>query len=107
MNSTKNAITDQMVEQVLNTGRDISIKVLTAPLPETIHAFVTQRDTETYWIFLNSNKSETQQAASFVHECLHIYHRDTERQDLTADQIEALRHSETVEILQELRDRKD
>jgi len=107
MNSTKNAITDQMVEQVLNTGRDISIKVLTAPLPETIHAFVTQRDTGTYWIFLNSNESETQRAASFIHECLHIYHRDTEREDLTASQIEAIRHAEVVEILKVLKDRQD
>lgn len=107
MDSTKNAITDQMVEQVLKTGRDISIKVLTAPLPDSIHAFVTQRDTEIYWIFLNSNENETQQAASFVHECLHIYHRDTEREDLTADQIEAIRHAEAVEILKVLKDRQD
>ena len=102
----KNTMSNEEFNRIKATCRNISIKLYTMDLPEGIHAFVTQWGCGTYWIFLNENENETQQTASFIHECLHIYHGDHERDDLTADQIEAIRHAEIVEVLQELRDRE-
>ena len=99
-------MTKEEFDKIRKTGREMNISVFTMDMPEAIHAFVTQRGCGKYWIFLNSAENETQRTASFIHECLHIYHGDHERDDLTADQIEAIRHAETVEVLQVLRDRE-
>ena len=102
--------TDEELRQMMETGRQIFLSIFTIDMPETIHAFSTyrgKRETkDLYWIFLNGKENETQNAASFIHECLHIYHEDHERNDLTADQIEALRHAETLAVVQELKNRE-
>lgn len=88
-----------------STARKIVIKIFKEYLPETIHAFTSQRDNATYWIFLNANESDEEQVASFIHECTHIYHEDFDS-DLNADEIEAIRHNEVKQVLEILSNRQ-
>lgn len=82
-------------------GRRITMNLHCEPAPETISGVSVRKKGagDKYLVLLNSTKSEKQRAASFLHECLHIYHQDHDREDLTTDQIEAVRHAELLEII--------
>ncbi len=61
--------------------RDIFIKLLSAEMPERIRGFCRQESAEQdgseyYIVVLNSSLPEDQQATAFLHECLHVFHRD-------------------------------
>ena len=73
--------------------------VYAAGLPESIHGFISLNAPGKYTIVLNAADPERQQTESFLHECLHIFHGDLEREDMTADQIELKRHEELETIL--------
>lgn len=98
MNSN-NAITEEQFAMIDKTRRDISITLYKTELPDTIHGFCRQRKDGKYIIFLNSAEEPAQQTATFLHECLHIYH-DDHNSELDATEIEAIRHSELLEMLE-------
>ena len=56
-------------------------------------------DSDNYMILINANRNERDQVLSFLHECLHIWHRDQDRRDLV-DEIEKERHEELRELLE-------
>lgn len=86
----------------MTSTRELSIKITHTGLPDSIHGFVSSTSPGKYHIFLNAAETDSQQAASFLHECLHIFHGDLERDDAAAGQIEAERHKELESILFEL-----
>ena len=67
------------------------VNTLLVDLPGTIKAFVTKDTDDFYTIYLNSRLSHEQNIVSFIHEMEHIENDDF-YSDLTADQIERVRH---------------
>ena len=52
-----------------------------------------------YMVCVNSNVSEDQQAAAFLHECLHIWHDDLRSNGgIPAGSLEHIRHEELKRI---------
>ena len=100
---SSNTITEKEFEAIEQTRRDITIKLYRAELPETIRGFSHQNRNGSYLIFLNSTDSQERQTATFLHECLHIFHEDHNNTDLTASQIEAIRHKEIIDMLETLK----
>lgn len=78
--------------------RQIKIRLIEQPLPAGINAALHESDNDNYIIFVNSEKTADERAAAFLHECLHIYHRDFDSTE-TADQIEHTRHNELLRLL--------
>ena len=73
--------------------RGYTIQIEKESMPVTINAFtVKQESPRRYIVALNSNKSRMRQLLALLHELGHILHRDFDRDNLTADQIEAKRH---------------
>lgn len=88
------------------TRRDINITMCRAELPEGFRGISTLKG-DKYIVVLNENMSPAEKVASFLHECLHIYHRDHYNSVTPADQIEARRHRELIEILEILKAREE
>ena len=88
------------------TRRDINMTMCRAELPETIRGISTLKG-DKYIVVLNENMTPAEKVASFLHECLHIYHRDHNNSVWTADEIEARRHRELIEILEILKAREE
>ena len=74
-----------------------NITMKLAALPETVHGVLQQTEKDTYTIFINSDQTDDERAAAFLHECLHIYHNDFASQE-SADSIEKARHAELKRI---------
>ena len=67
------------------------VNTLLVDLRGTIKAFVAKDTDDFYTIYLNSRLSHEQNIVSFIHEMEHIENDDF-YSDLTADQIERVRH---------------
>ena len=74
----------------------LQIQIKTAELPQTIHGLTTQQ-AGAYTIYINEDRTQDEQAAAFLHECLHIYHDDF-NSTRTAGEIEEERHAELKRI---------
>lgn len=70
-----------------------------AGFPQGFHGAVYPIAPGKYTILLNNTDTDQQQAESFLHECLHIYHGDLEREGVNVDRLEAERHAELATIL--------
>ena len=88
------------------TRRDINITMCRAELPEGFRGICTLKG-DKYIVVLNENLTPAEKVASFLHECLHIYHRDHNNSITPVDQIEARRHKELIEILEILKAREE
>lgn len=75
----------------------IIINLRREPLPDGLRSIVKEDAPGKYEIFLNANKGKAEQAAGFIHECLHIYHNDTSSPDDTGE-IEQQRRVELLQI---------
>lgn len=85
-------------------NRKIIIELATEPMAGNIHGGITgDPATDQYIILINSNDTEQRQAATFLHECLHIWHRD-HATSAPVDQIERERHAEIKELLRVLQE---
>ena len=69
----------------------VEVNTMLVDLPGTIKAFVAKDTDDFYTIYLNSRLSHEQNIVSFIHEMEHI-EKDDFYSDLTADQIERVRH---------------
>lgn len=52
-----------------------------------------------YIILMNGNCSDDQQALTFIHEMLHVWHEDHKQENLNVNMIEAVRHEEQARLL--------
>lgn len=78
--------------------RKIELTLQTAALPDGIDAVCQQRGQDQYLMILRNNQTDDEQAASFLHECLHVLHDDF-NSSLPVDVIEAQRHAELKRII--------
>ena len=77
--------------------RNIKIRLITTDeLPADVHGMAAPLDEDDSYIVVI--REDDEQAASFLHECLHIWHKDFEK-NLSVQQIESMRHKELSEIL--------
>lgn len=80
--------------------QNISLQIIyAAGLHKDMHGIVTSAAPDKYIILLNADDTDRQKTESFLHECLHIFHGDLEREDTAVNQIEAERHIELESIL--------
>ena len=73
--------------------RDITIRLVKHKMPDQAGGVIVQEGKESYLIIINDQKSEQEQAAAFLHECLHIWHNDFST-NTNALEVEELRHRE-------------
>ena len=71
--------------------RIIKIRLVTVDLPENVHGSCQKAGDNEYNIMINSLLSDEDQEVTFLHEMLHIYHRDHDR-GVNVDRLEAERH---------------
>lgn len=83
---------------------NIQLTIRRDALPPGIHGAIATTGTNNYIIVTNQQETETQQAAAFLHECLHLFHDDLNGRG-SVDEIETARHAETIEILEILKQR--
>lgn len=84
-------------------NRTITIHIQGAELPEDVNSLLFSKRPGEYSILTNTKKTEKEQAANFLHECLHIYHEDMETENpADADQLERIRHKELLSLLEML-----
>lgn len=76
--------------------KTLQIQIKTAELPQTVHGLTTQQ-AGAYTIYINEDQTQDEQAAAFLHECLHIYHDDF-NSTRTAGELEEERHAELKRI---------
>ncbi len=103
---TEKAINQDEFSIIDWTRRDINITMGRAKLPEAIRGVSTLKG-DKYIVVLNENMTPAEKVATFLHECLHIYHRDHNNSVWTVDEIEARRHRELIEILEILKAREE
>lgn len=89
------------MEQVNFTDeRDIHIKFGRTAMPDTIGGVTRARGAlDDFAVLINSTLDDKHQAKAFLHEMLHVYHRDA-WSDLDREAIEAERRAELRELLQ-------
>lgn len=83
--------------------RNISLSIVQCRLP--VPGLVAQNTDDDYTILLSTDLSDTEKAATFLHECLHIWHRVFDS-GMGVDQIETVRHAELKEIAEILMKQK-
>lgn len=77
--------------------RNISLSIAQQQLP--VPGLVAQKAEDDYTIILNTDLPDTERAAAFLHEMLHIWHNDF-ASGKSVDQIEQERHVEMERILE-------
>lgn len=63
------------------TDRAIQLRIYHRELPEGIHG-VSVRNEGTVSIIVNELKSEEEQTKAFLHECLHVWHGDHDKEGI-------------------------
>lgn len=71
----------------------MKIDVFKKILPENVHG-AAGTDGVNYYILINKNDTAERQEEAFIHEMLHIWRGDLDREG-NADQLEAIRHGTT------------
>ena len=84
----------------MDTERNINIKMIRSEeLPDSVGGYILKQDgDDNFTMLINGNKDERDQILSFLHDCLHIWHRDHDRRD-PVGVIEKERHDELQELL--------
>lgn len=80
-------------------ARTLTVTIHDAEMPDSINGLLLSKEPDCYSIMINSKKNPSEQAAAFLHECLHIYHKDTES-DRSPDSIEKERNKEIISLLE-------
>lgn len=78
--------------------KEISIKLFRESMPEKVYGLVSENGKNRFFIVVNADLSEDEQAKAFLHECLHIYNDDfNSNQDVNT--IEARTHAQLDRLL--------
>ena len=90
-----------MYKLKVSEDRTVSLRIVRANLPDGVSGMTTKDDDDSYIIFLDDREPEIAQVASFLHECLHIWHKDHDS-GMSTGLIEEMRHKELKDILQSM-----
>ena len=87
----------------MNDERNIKIRLIRSEeVPESIRGNIMKLDgNDNYMMLINGAKSEGEQIASFLHECLHIWRRDLDQND-SVTMTEKEEHEVLRRILEEI-----
>lgn len=77
--------------------REITIKLFREPMPENIYGFCAKESDDNFIINIDPNMPADAQARSFLHEMLHIWNRDHEKDDVGA--VETATHAQLARVL--------
>lgn len=85
----------------MNEAFNIRLKtIIASDMPDGIHGFVSEIESNNYVIFINQNMSKDKQTKTFLHECLHIWRNDF-YSGKSVQQIEAETHYELSKLMAE------
>lgn len=74
--------------------RKITLRIIKHPMPPGVHG-MSMKEADTILVFINESDDSDTQKKAFIHECLHIWHGDHDREDVNVQQLEAEQHAET------------
>lgn len=77
----------------------ITIYMDAQDLPADVHGAITKDDTGTYYVLLNTNDSSDRRQQAFLHEMLHIYRGDLNKDGADVSELEGAAHAETPALL--------
>lgn len=88
----------------MRSERNVSIRLIRSDeIPGSVEGCILQLDgDDNYMMIINSDRDERAQVISYLHECLHIWHRD-HGSGRTVNEIEKDRHEELRELLEAMR----
>ena len=81
------------------TERTVTIRIITAALPDTVRGMCDVDEQGRVIVLLNEKQTEREKAKAFLHEMLHVYYEDL-KSSLPVAVIEELRHQELTEVFQ-------
>ena len=61
---------------------DINLKVYKMKLPDNVHGCISKNENNNYIILINETDSRTRQEQAFIHECLHIWNDDFNKESV-------------------------
>lgn len=73
---------------------DINLKVYKTKLPDNVHGCISKNKNNSYTILINETDSRTRQEQAFIHECLHIWNDDFNKESVQEIETEVLNHYE-------------
>ena len=82
----------------MKNERTVVLRIARMEMPEKVGGTILKWDDDSVMIVINSARSADEQAAHFLHECLHLYHDDL-NDPREANVIEAERREEMQRIL--------
>ena len=74
--------------------RLLNLRVQVVDMPDSIHGACSLRPDGSFLIFINNRDSNQKQKKAFLHEMLHIWRRDHEKQGISANEIEYQCHND-------------
>lgn len=82
-----------------------NLKVIEMEMPEDIDGVACKwgRDSGEYRIFLNSGIDERQKLKAFIHEMIHLYRGDHDKENESVQKIESECHQLTQEVIEALK----
>ena len=82
------------------TERQITLRIVSAALPTGAHGMCIQSaGTDALTVVINDTDTDDQQAFSFLHEMLHIWHDDFSRTGVDVGRLERERNRELSRLL--------
>lgn len=82
------------------TERTIKLQIITSPLPASVRGLTAnQKGSDVFTIAINDQKNDDEQAIAFLHEMLHIWHSDHDREGVNISELEHERHRELKRLL--------
>ena len=72
----------------------IILRLIKNPLPRSIHG-LSAKDGDAIIVLINEDDDPDTQQEAFIHEMLHVWHGDHDRENIDVNKLEAQRHTET------------
>lgn len=86
--------------------RSVKLRIITHKLPASIHG-LSAPDGDEFIVLINEAITPEEQREAFIHEMLHIWNKDHDREKADVQVIEAQCHAETARIASRQRTEKD
>ena len=81
--------------------RKLQIVIEERKMPESINGVLVDQENDNFLILINSCLSDQDKISAFLHECMHIYRKDFECDEMV-DQFEIDRHIDVESIFDEM-----
>lgn len=77
----------------------MTLQIIKRPLPNSIHG-AAAKEGDGYTVLINDQDDQDRQTLAFLHEMLHIWHKDHDREGADVSALEAERREELKRLLE-------